>query len=322
MAGAKENVVIEAGDCQITILPALGGKISSIRLREHELLQAPLRPYAARTKTLDFADGDASGWDECLPSVAGCTVSTEAGEAVIPDHGDLWRVPWKVLEATESTVTMRADCFSLPLQLTRSLIVSETASGWRVEALYSLANLGGYDVPWVWSAHPCLAVEAGDWIVLPEGVKSVRVEGSAGNRLGLGGGTVAWPHADPEIDLSMALGVESGVGDKVFAGPFSTAPAGKREAWCSLERRGIGVRLSLLFDPTATSYLGLWMCYGGWPDQDGPKQMCVAFEPTTAPVDSVAVPGVWSQKLGAGETRTWPLSLRIDALQPEAQRNT
>ena len=84
--------------CAVTILPRFGGKIASIRIGERELLQAPLAPIAPRTRTMAFDAADASGWDECLPSVAACRVETEAGVAEIPDHGDLWRVEWKEQE--------------------------------------------------------------------------------------------------------------------------------------------------------------------------------------------------------------------------------
>ena len=111
LAGAEENVVIKAGGCSVTLMPALGGKIASLRVGADELLQTPLKPLAPRTRTMAFSDSDASGWDECLPSVAACTMPTEAGTAVIPDHGDLWRVPWKVLAATEDSATLRVTCF-------------------------------------------------------------------------------------------------------------------------------------------------------------------------------------------------------------------
>jgi hypothetical protein len=60
----KENVTMRAGNCSVTILPHLGGKIASIRIGERELLQSPLAPYAPRTRTMSFDAGDASGWDE------------------------------------------------------------------------------------------------------------------------------------------------------------------------------------------------------------------------------------------------------------------
>ena len=71
---------------------------------------------------MSFDAGDASGWDECLPSVAGCTVETVAGMAEIPDHGDLWRVEWQskeqgsgVRDRESKSVALRGECFSLPL---------------------------------------------------------------------------------------------------------------------------------------------------------------------------------------------------------------
>jgi galactose mutarotase-like enzyme len=319
LAGSKENVVIRAGECTITLLPALGGKISSLRVGAHELLQAPLNPYGPRTQTMAFADSDASGWDECLPSVADCTVETEAGPATIPDHGDLWRVSWQVLNSTDDSATLRANCFSLPLQLTRSAILSETASGWRLQLLYSLTNLGAYSVPWSWSAHPLFAVEAGDRILLPEEIHALRLEGSAKNRLGSNGDTVTWPRANStagtEVDLSTAQNADSEIGDKLFAGPFDPL----KEGWCTLERGGIGLRLTVRFESSLTPYLGMWLCYGGWPDGPGAKQVCVALEPATAPVDSLGKTGPWSRWLEPGETFTWPMELHIDSIEHRTQ---
>ena len=80
----NENVLIQIGDCAVTILPHLGGKISSILVKGNELLQVPLAPYGPRTRTMSFDQSDASGWDECLPSVAACTVVTAAGPGPMP----------------------------------------------------------------------------------------------------------------------------------------------------------------------------------------------------------------------------------------------
>ena len=327
LAGAEENVVIRSGDCTVTLLPALGGKISSLRVGADELLQSPLKPLRPRTRAMAFPDGDASGWDECLPSVAACLVQTEAGPISIPDHGDLWRVPWQVLHSSHDSATLRADCFSLPLQLTRSLTLAASSSGWELHLRYSLTNRGGYRVPWCWCAHPLFAVEAGDRVVLPREIHTLLLESSAGNRLGENGDSVWWPRAKsrdlsrnpPELDLSTVQSIDSGIGDKLFAGPFDSA----QEGWFVLERAGIGLRLTVRFEPLLTPYLGLWLCYGGWPDSpdepdgDGKKQYCVAPEPATAPVDSLAKIGPWSRWLESGETLHWPMELFVDLIGKE-----
>jgi len=319
-----ENVLMRAGGCAVAILPQFGGKIASIRIGERELLQTPLAPIATRTRKIAFDACDASGWDECLPSVAACSVETRAGIVEIPDHGDLWRVEWMSQggsrkrgvtgKYTHDSMTLNGKCFSLPLELERGLKLSDEADGWRLRLEYGLRNTGSHTVPWSWSAHPLFAVEEGDRIILPESINSLRLEGSGGGRLGNGGDPVAWPIAEladgSHVDLSVADAPDSGIGDKLFAGPLSAW-----ENWCALERRSAGVRIRVTFDAFATPYLGLWICYGGWPERPGPKQMCVAMEPATAPVDSLAIEGAWSRVLASGEAYSWNMEVEIENIE-------
>jgi galactose mutarotase-like enzyme len=311
----EENVLIQAGGCSVNIYPRLGGKIASIRVRDQELMQAPLTAYAPRTQTMTFDEGDASGWDECLPSVAGCTVETASGPALIPDHGDLWRVAWQTIAASGHSATFCGECFSVPLRLERTTTLTETDAGkaWRLQVDYKVTNTGSHPTPWSWAVHPMYAVEPGDRIVLPSSITSLILEGSGGGRLGQQGGDISWPLAKlvkgGETDLSAVQWPESGVGDKLFAGPLAAS-----ENWCALERYKAGVRIKVSFDPAATPYLGLWICSGGWPDRPGKKQLCVGMEPTTAPVDSLARTGLWSRTLAAGESFSWPMIVEFESI--------
>jgi galactose mutarotase-like enzyme len=312
-AVSKENVLIQAGTCAVTTLAPYGGKIASILVRGTELLQAPLMPVAARTQTMNFDQADAGGWDECLPSVASCEVTTEDGVAAVPDHGDLWRVPWEVVEAGARSTTMRGRCFSLPLELERAMTLAERAHGWELRLDYTLTNCSDMETPWAWAAHPLFVAEVGDRIVLPDSIKTLRLEGSGGHRLGKGGESVSWPLATladgSTTDLSSAQGYESGVGDKLFAGPLAS-----HENWAALERPKAGVRIQVSFNAAANPYLGLWICYGGWPQRPGPKQMCVALEPATAPVDALAERGPWTRLLGPWERFQWTMTVAIEAM--------
>ncbi len=315
----KENVLIQAGPCTVTVAPEFGGKIASIRIDGKELLQGPLAPLAPRTQTMSFDAGDASGWDECLPSVAACTVSTGSGQAHIPDHGDLWRVAWKEQpsgnreQGKGNSYSLQGECFTLPLVLARTVLLSENAAGWRLELSYRLINTGASAVPWSWAAHPLFVAEAGDRIILPDSIRSLRLEGSGGNRLGKNGDTVDWPiaklAAGGTTDLAVAQSADSGIGDKLFAGPL--AP---EENWCALERPSARLRIKVGFDPAASPYLGLWICYGGWPDGPGPKQTCVAMEPATAPVDSLAETGPWSRELAPGARSEWTMHVDVELM--------
>jgi galactose mutarotase-like enzyme len=323
----KENVLMRAGDCSVTILPQLGGKIASICVNGRELLQPPLSPPRIRTHTMPFDESDASGWDECLPSVAAATVATATGSAEIPDHGDLWRVAWKpvvnghqeseTLDSASpgqpSSVTLRGKCFSLSLALERRLALSEKERGWRLDLDYKLTNTGKSPAPWSWAAHPLFAAEPGDRVVLPNSIRSLRLEGSGADRLGKTGDIVSWPIATlvdgTQSDLSLAQAPESAIGDKLFTGPVND-----EENWCALERPSSGIRIRVSFDPTATPYIGLWICHGGWPDRPGPKQTCVALEPSTAPVDSLAQTGPWSRILNPGEWAIWTMHVDIELI--------
>jgi galactose mutarotase-like enzyme len=323
-----ERVRIRAGDCTVTLLPQFGGKIASICVKGNELLQAPLAAVAPRTRTMPFDASDASGWDECLPSVAACRVKTEVGVVEIPDHGDLWRVEWRKAGNREQgignidrreqrsgirgqVVSLRGECFSLALALERTIELTESAEGWVLQLDYSLTNVGKVPAPWSWAAHPLFAVDAGDTIELPESITTLRIEGTGGGRLGANGDTVAWPVAKDakggDLDLSVVQTPRSRVADKLFAGPLAAS-----ENWCALRRRKQGLRIRVGFDSAAMPYLGLWLCYEGWPVRKGQKQMCLAMEPATAPVDSLAQTGVWSRVLGPGERSAWQMRVAIE----------
>jgi galactose mutarotase-like enzyme len=131
--------------------------------------------------------------------------------------------------------------------------------------------------------------------------------------LGKRGDLATWPVATlangNRTDLSLAQGPKSEIGDKLFAGPLKEA-----ENWCALERPKAGVRIRVGFDTATTPYLGLWICYAGWPEREGAKQMCVALEPATAPVDSLADRGPWSRVLAAKETFSWRMSVEIETI--------
>jgi galactose mutarotase-like enzyme len=324
----KVNVLIQSGQCAVRLLPEFGGKIASIQVKGHELLQAPLAPLRARSRTMPFDAGDASGWDECLPSVAACSVQTDAGLAEVPDHGDLWRVRWECDEFDASDqkvakrdgakskpalpVRLQAQCFSLPLKLERTFELRQSRKGWELELHYTLSNVGRFAVPWSWAAHPLFAVEAADRIELPDSMRTLRVEGSAGKRLGSAGDQVAWPcpklAPGRPVNLSVVEPERSRIAEKLFAGPLRQS-----ESWCALHRPRAGLKIRFRFDSKATPYLGVWLCYGGWPERSEARQMCVALEPSTAPVDSLAETGSWTRILAPGASEKWPLWVDLES---------
>ena len=276
-----ERVVLQTDTLTAVVLPALGGKIASLQNNGVELLQQPLRPYTSRTLTMGFEESDASGIDECLPSVAACVIDTPSGKVQIPDHGEFWRLACAVDALTSDTVRLTATGSVLPLRFERTIhLQGETL---RID--YLLENAGSFELPYAWCAHPLLSVDPGDRVTLPPSVQHVTVEGSARARLGKAGTVHSWPIAALTDGTSAPLNIagheKEEIGDKLF----TAAPP---EGWCLLERQTARRRIKVGFDPKLSPYLGLWLCYGGWPEGQSQRQNCIAIEPCTAPMDSLA----------------------------------
>ncbi len=301
-----QTLVLENDSLRLELLPELGGKLSSLSLAREggELLQPPLKSYAPRTPTMPFDAADGSGWDECLPSIGPCTLP---GGTRVEDHGDFWRVPFEVTASTESKLRMRAQGTSMPLLFERGLRLD----GPVLHLDYSVRNTGGERIPYGWSTHPLFAAEPGDRIHLPPSVTEVTAQASADGRLAQG--KHSWPatrHArDGEpLDLSLVLQDDAGVGDKLVL----PAPA---EGWAALERKTLRTRLTLSWNPADAPVLGLWLCYGGWPQAaEAKKGYAVALEPCNLPVDSLTDSlaeggGAW---LAPGEERRWTLRLAVE----------
>jgi galactose mutarotase-like enzyme len=296
------------------VVPQLGGKIASLALMSAkgrvggQLLQGMLKPYAARTPEMPFDASDGSGWDECLPSVAPCEVEYGGGTIEVPDHGDLWRLPWEVQEQTEEKLRMTVQGASLPVWLERTIEMEAN----RVKLNYVARNTGQSEVPWFWSAHPLLAVDAGDRIILPHSIEEVTTGSSGNGRLGEPGSKHAWPFtADSRngeaLDLTTVGQPTDRVGDKIMM-------AAPKEGWCALDRLSLRLRVTLRFDPAVSPWLGLWVCYGGWPSSAAARKgFTVALEPCTAPFDSLAeaIEAGAAPMLGPGEEKRWGLTLEV-----------
>src|SRR5271169_3614351 len=103
-ASGVVRLVLKTDTFVVDVLPALGGKIASMRKNGIELLQQPLLPYGPRTLSTAFESSDASGFDECLPSVSACDINTPSGKVAIPDHGEFWRLPCEIKSQTQHEI--------------------------------------------------------------------------------------------------------------------------------------------------------------------------------------------------------------------------
>jgi hypothetical protein len=86
------------------------------------------------------------------------------------------------------------------------------------------------------------------------------------------------------------------------------------ETVCGIHRKASRQVLEVSFDSKRLPYLGLWLCYGGWPgDGKEPLQYAVALEPTTSPCNTLAQAQQTKTAvtLNAGETYYWEILFEV-----------
>jgi len=102
-----------------------------------------------------FVQGGAWGWDEMVPNL-------EPGRG-LPDHGEAWRLPWVVVEASPAVAVMRASGRLVPWELERRIELDAEA----IRLTYVYTNLGAQPLDAYWCAHPLFRFAAGMEVWLP-----------------------------------------------------------------------------------------------------------------------------------------------------------
>ncbi|HEY4887110.1 MAG TPA: hypothetical protein VIJ58_00845 [Candidatus Dormibacteraeota bacterium] len=169
-------MMLEGDPWELTVLPARGGRITSLRLGGEELLEQGIGvddPIAD-----GFVEGGASGWDEMVPNV-------DATDS-LPDHGEAWRVPWSVGAKAHGSVSMRCTGRALPWELERRIELG--AGGIRVSYVYT--NRGADPHYAYWCAHPLFRFESGMGIGVPDGERLAQLAPGTSTKVFLPKGSI------------------------------------------------------------------------------------------------------------------------------------
>jgi len=148
---------------------------------------------------------------------------------------------------------------------------------------------------------------AGDRVLLPDEIRELTLDYSNGDRLGAAGSVVTWPTTQSGVQLDVTLGPEAGTAEMFYTSRISNG-------LCGIYRESSRQVMEVLFDTQRLPYLGLWLCYGGWPiDGEVPRQHAVALEPTTSPCNTLtkAQRTDTAIYLKAGEAYDWEIQFRI-----------
>jgi hypothetical protein len=264
-----DAIALSQGDLTLLVVPELGGKICSIEWQGREILtrnELRLARYGA-----PYSEYDASGFDECLPSIGSCEYPIAPWDRFdIPDHGELWSIPW-TSEVDGDQLELTAHGVRFPYALKKVISLSDQG---QISLQYLLHNYAAFPFSFLWSAHPLLAIKPGWRIHLPPAVK-VLVDWSRNERLGEPFTEHGWPEtkdrAGLPVDLSLILDRDAGTVEKLYTNRLDAG-------WCALHDPEEGFYVAMLFDTDEVPFVGLSINLGGWP-VEGPGYYNLGLEP-------------------------------------------
>jgi galactose mutarotase-like enzyme len=305
---------LESEELRTVIVPELGAKIVSLFDKRNQLewlIDPGSRPLTAVPYGASFEDQDMSGWDEMFPTIVACAypVQGEKFGATLPDHGEVWSLPWALEPAGPGMLRLSVEGISLPYRLVRTLEYSAAAT---LKMHYEVQNLSELTMPYIWAAHPQFTCGDQAEILLPSQVSEVCNTIPAEWGWGAPETRFGWPEA---------VSVEGRRTRIDRTGPASLRQARKffvlpetRVDWAGLVRRPSGEWLRLDWNPEEIPYLGIWIDEGALN-----HTTVVALEPTTGFYDGLDVAYEKNQvtMLEPGATQTWTLTVRTGTrMQP------
>ena len=281
-----ESIRVHTGLIELTLIPELGGKISSLRDARTDrewLWRHPRYPYKRVPHGSSYiAEADTGGWDECFPSVATCSYPSEPWQGVaIQDHGELWsQVPELEIEEHGESLRLRT-CWpgiALPYTLTRTITLAANSSIIRSD--YEVMNNADQPLHYVWCIHPLLAIEPGMELYLPASAR-FHVAGSIPQRWVAPEENLQYPFAASGLKFPSLPETSAERAVKIWSDPL---PSG--EGWATLHGRDGEFRMR--WDATLLPQIAVWMNFGAWAADGGTAYYNLGLEPCIGAQDSLA----------------------------------
>lgn len=298
---------LESEQVRLVVVPEAGAKIVSLfdKVAGYEWLVTPAQshPFRLFDYGTEYNSNQPGGWDEMFPTILACPYPAPGPwhGIELPDHGELWTLPWQEAGANDGAIRLSVAGRALPYRLTRtlSLVANE------VLFEYELENLGDQPLAYLWAAHPQFAAEPDARILLPGEVSEVInvLPLEWGPEWGPAGTRNPWP-AKEALRQDVVAAPTRGGGRKFYVPPEEPI------AWAGLALPDGRSRLIMEWDAAALPYCGVWIDEGYLN-----KVSAVAIEPTTAYYDNLAPAWANGQVavVAAGGRASWRLRVRIEA---------
>lgn len=262
------RLTIENERIRLSVLPSFGARIVEfVDKRTNRNWLVTGAPIGSTSDDAIFGKDEAVGWDECFPTIA----ATEIIGAQ-RDHGALWGRPQK---CTVHDCEITTEFVAAGYLLDRVLALR----GEVLVAKYRLrTSNGSIAIPALWSQHCLLDVAPGE---------QININGLADPN----------PAFLREIAPLTVLDPNAGLSQKTY----SRACEKPR-----VEISGANGKLSLSWNADEMPFCGIWINYGGWPEDTPCHQ--IAFEPAT---ETGECPSQSSDILNGNIERCWTLTMSV-----------
>jgi hypothetical protein len=302
-----KSIAMESSRLLIQIIPESGGKIQSIydkQLMKEYLIQSGGETFKKSGYDSNFADGDVSGFDEVFPSIEACFYPLKPWEGIrVPDHGEVWSMPW-TYEVQGESVVLSVNGVRFPYRLEKRI---EFLREQCFRITYKAENLSDFDFHFIWAPHMLLQCEEDTEIVLPKSVKNVMSTCSVENKLGKFGTMHAWPVTminGEAYDISKVYPKYAGKCEKYYA------MGNVEEGWCALRNAASGNTIGLSYPIDKVPYLGIWEGI-----MNG--RYVTALEPCTGDLDYLDTAVQWNRVsvVKAKSKYEWHLNVTFDTVK-------
>ena len=273
--------LLENNELKLTFLPTYGCKLASLVSKKSGrefLFQAKQTTLKIPTYAAPFSQHDSSGFDEVFPSIDACPYPDGPFKGTpIPDHGEVWALPWESHFTTDNTsVTTSVKSPHLPYILTKEIHLKEN----EISFFYTVKNTSTAPFKFIWTPHCLLACSPATRLLIPDTLTQVMTVEHATQHLGPWGTKHSYPHTidihGQPLDLSATEPASANNCEKFYF----TAP--NTDGWCGIEHTDTHEQLIYTYDADKVPYLGVWKTHGGYRGDYN-----IALEPCTGVYDDL-----------------------------------
>ncbi len=303
------RLILDNGIIKTTIIPELGGNI-------FELIQKATGSNYIHQPEIDLCEikrpkyGDKFlppydfGFDDCFPTISPSQYRLNGKNIYFPDHGELWTRAWEY-NVQDDGINLQIYGINLNYRFKKKIMLDKNI----LNIHYSLLNLESLPFQYIWSSHPLLIIDPDDEILVEDEIEHLFVNWASDDRYGKYGDIVRWPCkvlSGNNIDLSKVQSKDLTMAIKFFSDKLKKGCAG-------LYRRKLDTSIIFNFDERIIPYLGIWLCYGGWPKNNDNPAYTIALEPTSGRPDSLSdgIKRNEASSIMPEEEKTWSLSVSI-----------